>query len=111
MSKIKDPALYRKMAEPFDSETTVRAAFDAFADEVRTLREKYRLRDVVVIVSVAVRQGEEEHDLILQTSNGASDNVLPMLAASYASERDEAKRRLRRLDEAVEDGDLTRRRP
>jgi hypothetical protein len=46
VSDSSNPALYRKMSEPFQSREAAEAALGAFYEELRALREKHRVRDV-----------------------------------------------------------------
>lgn len=41
-----DPALYRRMSEPFESVAEATEAVEAFMAEVRAAREKHGIRDV-----------------------------------------------------------------
>lgn len=57
---VPDPALYRDLSAPFASPEDAQAALAAFWADVQEARKRHRLADVVVVVQVPVRFGEEE---------------------------------------------------
>lgn len=84
---IKDPATYRRMSEPLASAAEAEAATIAFFEELRALREKHHVRDVVAIVQVPyLADGEESMSLVTLTI-GSRAEALPMLATAYGCER------------------------
>jgi len=85
--KIKNPALYRRMSEPFADGDTANTAIQAFFDDVDAAREKHRIADVLVLVEANMMTGNEETRGGAQLFRGDRANVLPMLARSYGEQR------------------------
>jgi hypothetical protein len=55
-----DPALNRKMKEPFPSQEAYAEAANAFIDGVRDLRQKHKIPNVLVVMTAtAIIDGEE----------------------------------------------------
>ncbi len=52
-----DPALYRKMSEPHESQDAGNDAVMAFFKGVAELRKQHRIKDVVMVATVAVDYG------------------------------------------------------
>ena len=85
---IRDPALYRRMSEPHASAAEGNAAVDAFAEGVRALREKHRLRDVVVIAQVVYLDQDGQETIGHATQNiGDPLQTVGMLAVAYGREK------------------------
>lgn len=84
---IKDPATYRRMSEPLASATEAEAATIAFFEELRALREKHHVRDVVAIVQVPYLADGEESMRLTTLTIGSRAEALPMLATAYGYER------------------------
>lgn len=51
---ISDPALYRRMSLPFESDAAAAAAMEAFYTDLRALREHHRIPEVVVVFAANV---------------------------------------------------------
>lgn len=86
---IVDPELYRRMCEPFDSKAECEEAATAFAGELRALREKHGLADVVCIIQTPVKQADGTVAHMMLTSNcGDSGKWLMMLAETFGAERE-----------------------
>lgn len=51
-----NPALYRKLSEPYASPEEADRALSAFWDEVYALREKYKIPDLYMILMFSVKQ-------------------------------------------------------
>jgi hypothetical protein len=81
-----NPALYRRMSEPFPSLDAARVASEGFQNELAALREKYKMTNVYCITKFAYvdQQGEEvaasgscglgdmfEHEVMLAMALGA----------------------------------------
>lgn len=85
---IHDPALYRSMSEPFATPTEAADAVEAFHLELRALREKHRIRDVVMVIAIsALDANGEEGQSIAHASIGNSDCVERLLAYALGQER------------------------
>lgn len=86
-----DPALYRRLTAPFGSEEAFIYGVSEFATELRALREKYGMPDVVYVVSANVKgentkaEGAEEEEgkeksMIVWGNCGDASKVVPMLS-------------------------------
>ncbi len=84
---IKDPATYRRMSEPLASQEEANKAVEAFFEDLRALREKHHIRDVVCTVQFAyVHEGVETVGgcpLIV----GSTTEALHMAAVTYGTLR------------------------
>lgn len=74
-----DPDHYESLCEPFASAAVANESVAAFADEVRALRDKYRLRDVVVCVEVTVAHEDSYVSIGGLQAMGDNARVIPML--------------------------------
>jgi hypothetical protein len=96
---ISDPANYRRLSEPFPSMDALNDALVAFSDEVRELRNKHKIRDVIVIVAGSyLNKDGEEVDGLTYMMHGASDRQVAYLAEIFGraqAEQDEIIGRLR----------------
>lgn len=77
---IHDPKLYRELSQPFASVEAASEALDKFNSEVRELRSKYRIPDVVILTSVNIDYPDGEASAI-----GISHHGSPAVAQSIAS--------------------------
>lgn len=99
---IKDPSLYRRMSEPHESIETANAAWLAFYDDVRAVREKHRIPDVLIVAELAfINNGEEAHAPVCSTIGNARIAV-ELAAFAYGQE---VKAKDRRIASAVLDGE------
>jgi hypothetical protein len=60
MKKEKNPERYLKMSEPYENKEIANQSVNKFYEEVATLREKYKIRDVLFVLndSVIYEDGE-----------------------------------------------------
>ena len=84
---IKDPATYRRMSEPLASQEEANKAVEAFFEDLRALREKHHIRDVVVVAQLAYVDGGAEGLRIVTLTIGSRAEALPMLATAFGHER------------------------
>jgi hypothetical protein len=80
---IRDAATYSEMLKPRPAQEAAESV-KAFLDDVRALRIKHRIADTVTIAQVEV---EGVGPMVSYGHNGASENVLPMLAQVFNTER------------------------
>jgi hypothetical protein len=103
MSPIRDPALYRRLAEPTD-EATAAERQAAFFQAVRAAREANGIVDVVFVATVnvtdaAVPGGERSRVTVGQIGD---DSQAPRLAATlYVHQMGSASERLEQIAGAV----------
>lgn len=83
---IHDPALYRRLSEPFETVEAANAAFDAFSEEFRALRKKHRIPDAVYIAAVNVKDGDKESSIMAYGNCGDGRRVTDMLYESFAQQ-------------------------
>jgi hypothetical protein len=74
-----DPALYRRLSEPFATAEELDAASTAFAAEIRALREKHRIPDVVYVMAANVKDGDGERMMLMSGNCGNPSMVAPLL--------------------------------
>lgn len=84
---IKDPATYRRMSEPLPSKAEAASAIEAFFADLRLIREKHHMRDVVAVVQVPYVEGDLEGMDIGTLTIGSKAEALPLLALAYGAER------------------------
>lgn len=108
MKPIIDPDLYKRMCEPFSSPEAAQKASDDFFLEVRKLREKFGIPDVMIITRMSVQHDEGAKDTLAIMSCGDSSLRLPMLL--QACDQEEAAlrakdvfRKILRSDETFAD--------
>ena len=90
MNNAHDPALYRRMSEPFASIEEANEHVIPFFQELAELRKKYRIKDVSVVVECNVLDpdGKEEGSSGASLHLGHALNKLHMLAREYGAERE-----------------------
>ena len=103
MDPINDPALYRKLSEPFADAATADAAYAAFFTDVRAARERHRLPDVVLIVAYNVTTPDGERRLMRMGSNGNSGDVYTMLRDVTLRELKDRQAELSNVVQAMHD--------
>ena len=101
---VNDLGLYRKMCEPFPDRKTSVAAINGFFDEVRALREKYKLPDVTTIIQLNYldpdgQGGTIEGNIITHAHNGDPMKQLTMIAQTFGTSKAEHERLLEKLCE------------
>jgi len=84
---IKDPALYRRMSEPLASPEEANKAVEAFFADLRALREKHHIRDVLCVVQLAYEQEGVETVGHCTTMIGSVTEALHMAAVTYGGLR------------------------
>ena len=80
---INDPALYRKLCEPYESREAVDKPLAAFIDDVRAAREKHGVPDVTILFQVVAMIDGEEIRLGGMHHSGNPMAGLQMLAEHY----------------------------
>lgn len=65
---MNDPANYRKMSEPFIGSDAAKTAVLEFSKELRELRQKHRIADVLCVCAVNIQyeDGEEGIQMVTQ---------------------------------------------
>jgi hypothetical protein len=98
MSKNENnPALYRKLSEPFSGMDMANASLEAFAKDLAEIREKHKIRDVACVVQVSVMDasGEEgESTATIKLGNYLQHGT--MLAMALGKEQAEFESTIRR---------------
>lgn len=94
MTTIKNPALYRRMSEPHASQQDAAKAVSAFFDELQTLRERHRIRDLLCVAQVAFVDGETEMVRAGVISIGSSMEALHLAAHAYGTLRSDTEAKL-----------------
>lgn len=100
---IHAPDTYREMAEPFADVEGLNKALAGFSEEVRALRAKYRLADVLVVVKDAYVHDDGEIPMMARFNAGNSLNCLPMATWLYAKENADHKSLMRDILKMGED--------
>lgn len=90
-----DPRTYREMSEPFPDQEMAQAAVDGFCKEMRELRRKYRIADILCVMSVNVMMEfpndpeKQELPIMVLSSHGDATHAERMAAYAMGStERD-----------------------
>jgi hypothetical protein len=89
MGGFSNPRLYEKLRKhEFETPEQAEEAFEAFMDEVYKLREKYKLKDVVVVAEVFARGETPESKKALDMCASAGDSMMRghMLSIALANE-------------------------
>lgn len=92
---IVDAANYHEMSKPFSSHDEANAAVDGFWEEFYALRNKYRLADVHVIISVNVEDGA----CFLSMHAGSSTQAERMTAWAFGKASAERQQQVSQLCE------------
>lgn len=101
--EIFKPDTYRAMSEPFESASDLSEALTEFYADLRELRAKHRIADVLVVVKDAYLHEEGEVPMMSRMNAGNSLNCLPMATWLYAKEQGDHKALLRDLLKQGED--------
>lgn len=88
---INDPENYRKMSEPFATAEEGNAAIDSFFVELRALRNKHRLADVLMVVSISMSYEAGEGRAITQSMHGDALKAEGMAACSLGRLQEERR--------------------
>ena len=86
MESINDPDNYSKMREPFASPEAADEAIKGFYSELYELRNKYRIADVLTVVSLAIRYPDGPGEVITSAHFGDELRAETMAAWSYGHE-------------------------
>jgi hypothetical protein len=87
VSQHRDPEKYRRLSEPFASTDEANENFAQFFEELGTLREKYRMADVYVIVKASAYTPDGMGEFMTNCSYGSSLERLPLTAYAYGAEK------------------------
>ena len=91
---INDPATYRRLSEPFASVDEAEKAWMAFAAELRELRAKHRIADLLAVAGISfIAADGEESWLPIVLHNG--DEMKAETLAAYAFGAEQANRQER----------------
>ena len=89
-----NPALYRRLSEPFPSIEAANSALVAFFADVEAARERHRIADVTVLCEVShVLEGEEVR-ASASGMMGDSARVLPMIAREFGAAQQRHKEQI-----------------
>lgn len=80
---INDPANYRNMAEPFASLDEANESIKRFYESVRELRNKFGIRDVLVVIASCAMSKGREQEFMLSGMNGSELNEESMAAYAF----------------------------
>jgi hypothetical protein len=90
--RIKDPALYDDLNQPFADREAANAALAKFFDGVSALRAEHGIADVYVCAEIRHLHGEDVDDIrngVASLYRGDVMRKLPMLARAYGEARGE----------------------
>jgi len=83
-----DPALYHEMAQPFETPEAANDAISAFYEDVRGLRRKHKIRDVLIVVFDSATYGDGKVGEFMNTIHMGSElHALSMAAYSYGQQQ------------------------
>ena len=94
---IFEPDTYRAMSEPFEDAEALGEALTGFFKEMREVRAKYRIADVLYVVKDAYIHDGEEVPVMSRSNSGNTLNCLPMAAWLYAKENADHKETMREV--------------
>lgn len=84
MSKvIVDPLLYEKLNKPFKSAEKAERMLNGFWNELRALRKKYKIPNVICVYQLTFQDGNDDKLAVNHMSCGDSRLVLPLLKIAY----------------------------
>lgn len=87
---IQNPSLYREMSKPFPTADAADDAIRDFIRDVRIAREKNKIQDVYIVLSVIVATEDGEQNAILSSHHGDANKAESM--AAWAAGYESAKR-------------------
>lgn len=90
-----DPGNYRRLSEPFPSFADAEAAVNGFWDELYELRNKWRIADIVMAMSVPLVENGAETKIVMILSAGSSAERLPLVAQAFGQIKEEHDELLR----------------
>ena len=90
MSEIEHkPGLYRRMCEPFENYEEANAAWSAFYEGVRELREKHRIKDLYFVAEIAIVHDDESERQAMMSAH-VGDSTRRLLLAAYGYHESQA---------------------
>lgn len=92
-----NPTLYHDLLRPFESKGELDKASRQFLEELGTLREKYRLPDVVVLAQAEAMVGGKPAEFYVSIHFGNGANKIPMLAQALGRARGDLDAHVARL--------------
>ena len=84
MEYISNPGLYEEMSKPYENASSATKAMQAFADDLRELRKKHRIPNVVAILGTKTKDGDNVRDQVSWTNCGDLALVPDMLNAAFS---------------------------
>ena len=96
---IREPETYKAMSVPHASRQEAEDAVNAFLDEVRAAREKYKIANVVVILETPCLKDGETVWVATMASNGDALMVPALLGYALESQAQTHEDRMNRLRE------------
>jgi hypothetical protein len=97
MERIIDQKNYRRVSEPFVNAEQANAAIELFYKEVRELRNKHRIADVLVVCCVNVSYAEGEGQAMSRSHHGDPLKAEALAAYAYGAEQAERRRMMNLL--------------
>lgn len=92
---FKDPDTYRAMCEPFESSEEANAAINGFNTDLRAIRAKYGMRDVIALISGSYKvEGAEEVDFCIDMMHGDEMKQEYLLAWALGKAQAERQERI-----------------
>lgn len=95
--EIFEPDTYRHMSEPFPDPEAFGEALAAFYDDLRELRAKHEIADLLVVVKDAYLHDGKEVPAMSRMNAGNALNCLPMATWLYGKENADHKALIRDL--------------
>jgi hypothetical protein len=92
-----DKEVYRRCSIPFDSQEEANAAIDGFFKELRELRIKYEIADVLTVISDSALFDGEEGQFYATSVNGNSQNAAAMAAYALGQQNEVQREHIARL--------------
>jgi hypothetical protein len=93
----KDLSLYRRMSEPFESRALAEKALDSFYEDIKAVREKHKIREVVIVAQTSYAGDDGESDILVNSSLGNHVNAEAMLAYALGVTQTERRKHIDRL--------------
>ena len=88
--RIEDPGLYRRLSEPFPSFNAANDAINAFNVDLRAIREKHKIPDIVFVIAVsAIGDDGDVGDFVLGGGHGDGLKDESLFAYGFAKAQSE----------------------
>lgn len=81
-----DPGLYNELSKPFSSQKKAERMVKGFWNELRALRKKYKIPNIVCVYQFTFKDGEEDKLVVNHGHCGDSRLVLPLLKIAYENQ-------------------------